>query len=112
MSIKRIAGAALACVMAAGMLVGCGGESASNGGSAAKPSATAAPTPTPEPPYEVNVLTGEPRSDSYIPERITGVMVNNLTAARPQRGLSQADIAAMIAEEMNELNEEDNNESV
>lgn len=27
-------------------------------------------------------------------------------------GLSQADIAAMIAEEMNELNEEDNNESV
>ena len=64
MSIKRIAGAALACVMAAGMLVGCGGESASNGGSAAKPSATAAPTPTPEPPYEANVLTGEPRSES------------------------------------------------
>lgn len=27
-------------------------------------------------------------------------------------GLSQADIAAMIAEEMNELNEDDNNESV
>ncbi|MDR8580071.1 GTP-binding protein, partial [Klebsiella pneumoniae] len=27
-------------------------------------------------------------------------------------GLSQADIAAMIAEEMNELNEEENNESV
>ena len=96
MSIKRIAGAALACVMAAGMLVGCGGESASNGGSAAKPSATAAPTPTPEPPYEANVLTGEPRSESYIPERITGVMVNNLTAARPQRGLSQADILMEI----------------
>lgn len=98
MSIKRIAGAALACVMAAGMLVGCGGGSASNGGSAAKPSATAAPTPTPtpEPPYEANVLTGEPRSDSYIPERITGVMVNNITAARPQRGLSQADILMEI----------------
>ena len=96
MSIKRIAGAALACVMAAGMLVGCGGGAASNGGSAAKPSATAAPTPTPEPPYEANVLTGEPRSDSYIPERITGVMVNNITAARPQRGLSQADILMEI----------------
>jgi len=98
MSIKRIAGAALACVMAAGMLAGCGGGSASNGGSAAKPSATAAPTPTPtpEPPYEANVLTGEPRSDSYIPERITGVMVNNITAARPQRGLSQADILMEI----------------
>jgi len=98
MSIKRIAGAALACVMAAGMLAGCGGGSASNGGSAAKPSATTAPTPTPtpEPPYEANVLTGEPRSDSYIPERITGVMVNNITAARPQRGLSQADILMEI----------------
>ncbi len=98
MSIKRIAGAALACVMAAGMLTACGDKSASgsNGGTANTPNATAEPTPTPEPPYEANVLTGEPVSSDYIPERITGVMVNNLTAARPQRGLSDADILMEI----------------
>lgn len=51
---------------------------------------TAEPTPTPEP-YEANVLTGEPKGDDY-PEgqRITAVMVNNITVARPQRGLSRA----------------------
>ena len=50
----------------------------------------AEPTPTPEP-YEANVLTGEPKGDDY-PEgqRITAVMVNNITVARPQRGLSRA----------------------
>lgn len=53
-------------------------------------------TPTPEPtlpPYEANVLTGAPKDENY-PEgqRITGVMVNNITVARPQRGLSKADI--------------------
>ena len=54
------------------------------------------PEATPEPtlpPYEANVLTGEPKGDDY-PEgqRITAVMVNNIVAARPQRGLSKADI--------------------
>lgn len=54
--------------------------------------ATPEPTPT-LPPYEANVLTGAPKDENY-PEgqRITAVMVNNLVAARPQRGLSQADI--------------------
>ena len=57
-------------------------------------SAAAEPTATPEPtlpPYEANVLTGEPKGDDY-PEgqRITAVMVNNLVDARPQRGLSRA----------------------
>ena len=48
------------------------------------------PSPTPTlPPYEANVLTGEPKGDDY-PEgqRITAVMVNNIVAARPLRGLS------------------------
>ena len=59
-------------------------------------SAAAEPTATPEPtlpPYEANVLTGEPKDADY-PEgqRITAVMVNNIVAARPQRGLSKADI--------------------
>lgn len=50
------------------------------------------PRPT-LPPYEANVLTGEPKGADY-PEgqRITAVMVNNIVAARPQRGLSKADI--------------------
>lgn len=98
MTIKRIAGAALACVMAAGVLTACGDKAVDSGsGTATKtPEAAATPTPTPEPPYEANVLTGEPVTSDYIPERITGVMVNNLTAARPQRGLSEADILMEI----------------
>ena len=53
----------------------------------------ATPAPTDLPPYEANVLTGEPKGADY-PEgqRITAVMVNNSGAARPQRGLSKADI--------------------
>ena len=63
---------------------------ASTATSAAEPEATPEPT---LPPYEANVLTGEPKGADY-PEgqRITAVMVNNIVAARPQRGLSKADI--------------------
>ena len=51
------------------------------------------PGADPAAPYEANVLTGEPKGADY-PEgqRITAVMVNNIVAARPQRGLSKADI--------------------
>ena len=62
--------------------------------STATPSAEPEATPEPTlPPYEANVLTGEPKGADY-PEgqRITSVMVNNIVAARPQRGLSKADI--------------------
>ncbi len=63
---------------------------ASTATSTAEPEATPEPT---LPPYEANVLTGEPKGADY-PEgqRITAVMVNNIVAARPQRGLSKADI--------------------
>ena len=63
---------------------------ASTATSSAGPEATPEPT---LPPYEANVLTGEPKGADY-PEgqRITSVMVNNIVAARPQRGLSKADI--------------------
>lgn len=63
---------------------------ASTATSSAEPEATPEPT---LPPYEANVLTGEPKGADY-PEgqRITSVMVNNIVAARPQRGLSKADI--------------------
>ena len=70
-------------------------ETTASGPSSPAASSTAAePTPEPTPtlpPYEANVLTGEPKGDDY-PEgqRITAVMVNNLVDARPQRGLSRA----------------------
>ena len=66
--------------------------SSNSGTTAPEPVATPEPTPT-LPPYEANVLTGEAKDADY-PEgqRITGVMVNNIVAARPQRGLSKADM--------------------
>ena len=63
---------------------------ASTATSSAEPEATPEPT---LPPYEANVLTGEPKGADYPDgQRITAVMVNNIVAARPQRGLSKADI--------------------
>mgnify|MGYP002585719986 CR=1 FL=1 len=61
---------------------------ASTATSSAGPEATPEPT---LPPYEANVLTGEAKGENY-PEgqRITALMVNNLVDARPQRGLSKA----------------------
>ena len=92
---KRKVFSILAALAACSMLVACapGEESQAPSGSTA-PAATEEPAPTPTPePYEANVLTGEPKDADY-PEgqRITAVMVNNITAARPQRGLSKADM--------------------
>ena len=51
------------------------------------------PLPPPPPPYLPNYLTGEEQSEDYNANaRVTAVMVNNISACRPQRGLSQADI--------------------
>ena len=89
----------LAALMLCALLAACKGSdkddgktpAASSGGSTA-PVVTPTPTPT-LPPYEANVLTGEPKGADY-PEgqRLTAVMVNNIVAARPQRGLSKAQI--------------------
>lgn len=58
--------------------------------SSSEPTVEATPEPT-LPPYEPNVLTGEAQDADYPDgQRITGVMVNNITVARPQRGLSRA----------------------
>lgn len=59
---------------------------------AASSEAEATPEPTPTlPPYEANVLTGEAKGENYpVGQRITALMVNNLVDARPQRGLSKA----------------------
>lgn len=84
---RRALSLALVLTLAAGIFTGCGGSASSQGGQAA---ATPEPTATPEP-YEANALTGEAKDADY-PEgqRITAVMVNNITDARPQRGLSDA----------------------
>lgn len=85
---RRALSLALVLTLAAGIFTGCGGSasSAAQGGQTAPPE----PTATPEP-YEANALTGEAKDADY-PEgqRITAVMVNNITDARPQRGLSDA----------------------
>ena len=91
---KRMISILLILAVAAGVLTGCGGSAADD--TPKEPAATAEPTPEPTPtpePYEPNVLTGYEKNLDY-PEgqRITCVMVNNLTACRPQRGLSDAQI--------------------
>ena len=88
---KRTSLCVLAVLASCAMLAACGkktGETTTPSDSGAAPVVTPAPT---LPPYEANVLTGEQKTDTY-PEgqRITAVMVNNITQARPQRGLSDA----------------------
>lgn len=87
-----IAAALSLCVLLAGCKKTGDAASSSTGTTSSPTAPVATPEPT-LPPYEANVLTGEPKADDY-PEgqRITGVMVNNIVAARPQRGLSKAEI--------------------
>lgn len=80
----------LALTLAVGCLTGCGGSETSES-SASASTATSTPEPT-LPPYQPNVLTGEEEVDGATGERITAIMVNNITSCRPQRGLSDADI--------------------
>lgn len=89
---KRIIYLLMAFTMAASLLVGCGGQEDTT---SETPVATVAPTPTPtpEPPYDPNPLTGEPKDENYNDNvRLTAVMVNNIVQARPQRGLSDAEM--------------------
>ena len=98
---KRFAAAVVVCTLLAGMLAGCGGngntknETSSTiqqSSSTEVVEVTPEPTATPEP-YFPNPLTGLEKDESY-PEgqRITAVMVNNIKACRPQRGLSDAKV--------------------
>ena len=98
---KRLIAFVVAMLSLCMMLAACGGSASGSSASPSTPSAatpTAEPTPEPTPePYEANVLTGEKKDENY-PEgqRITGIMINNIVAARPQRGLSKADILVEI----------------
>lgn len=70
-------------------LVACGKD---NGGYPTKPTEDSTPTPPPRL-YFPNPFTGEEKTKDY-PEgqRAVAIMINNISAARPQRGLSQASI--------------------
>lgn len=90
---KRFLSMTMALVLTLGMLTGCGNNKTTiDDTSSGTTDAVVTPEATPEP-YEANVLTGYKKDADY-PEgqRITAVMVNNITECRPQRGLSSADI--------------------
>lgn len=110
---KKLLVILLVAVLALSLLTACGDASSSSGEPAAPAATNSAPQPEPESesepelPYEPAVLTGLPKGDDY-PEgqRITAVMVNNISntsyqEARPQAGLSDADILIEIKVEGN-----------
>lgn len=89
---KRSLSIILTLILTLGLFTACGKDPVSGSTGGNQPEPTAEPTPEPTPlPYEANVLTGYEKDLDY-PEgqRITAVMVNNLTTCRPQRGLSAA----------------------
>lgn len=91
---KRFLSIAMALVLTLGVLTGCGNKNIAGNDTADedKTQESLAPEPTAEP-YEANVLTGYKKDSDYVEgQRITAVMVNNITECRPQRGLSSADM--------------------
>ena len=93
MPMKRTLLCVLAVLAACAMLVACkpsGKDDATSEAPATSQETQATPEPT-LPPYEANVLTGEAQDADYpAGQRITAIMINNITVARPQRGLSRA----------------------
>lgn len=67
----------------------------------ADPAPVPEPEPEPEPyvPAGTNPLTGEPMEPEYENDRPVAIMFNNLKAAQPQLGVSQADIIYEIPAE-------------
>ncbi len=83
---KKLLAMLLAMLTLAVMLTGC---VPTPGGS--QPEATPEPTPTPVP-FTPNTWTGEKNDQAYSDIRATAIMINNISKARPQRGISQASI--------------------
>lgn len=77
-------------------LTACGGEAAKEPEEIQEEAEEELPQPQPEPapsvPAGTNPLTGEPMEEIYEADRPVAVMFNNLKAAQPQLGISQADI--------------------
>lgn len=100
---KKLLSCLLAMALALTLLAGCSADEPASG---AQPAATPAPTPTPEP-YTPEVLTGLKQGEDYpTNQRFACVMVNNISDsayqnARPQDGLSDADILVEIKVEGN-----------
>ena len=96
---KKVLSLLLALTMAAGFLVSCGGKEDS---SSTAPVAASSSSEPEEPPYNPNPLTGLENDGSYTEgERLTAIMINNIAGnaannARPQWGLSNADILVEI----------------
>lgn len=88
---RRLLAICLALALAAGLLAGCGqgGESASSA-SAAQPAQSLDQPSGPVP--EVNLITGEALEEGLAAgTRPVAIMINNIQACLPQRGISQAD---------------------
>ena len=92
---------ALAIILAVWMLLalaGCGGKTDPQPEPEPEEKTDPIPPPEPEPepepevPSGMNPLTGLPMEPEYENRRPAAVMLNNLKAAQPQLGISQADI--------------------
>lgn len=99
---KKFLSMLLILALAASVFTACGDKPASSGSTTDAPAASSSEPEPQEPPYDPAVLTGLPKSDDY-PEgqRVTAVMVNNISntsyqQARPQNGLSEADVLIEI----------------
>lgn len=90
---KKIFSVALILVLALSLFAGCGDKPAAPSSTPqTNPSVVSTPEPV-EPVYNPNPLTGLENDGSYpVGQRLTAVMVNNIAACRPQRGLSDADV--------------------
>ena len=91
---KRLFALALALGLALSLL-GCGGETPPpEPEEETEPPVAEEPEPEPAPyvPAGTNPLTGEPMEPEFEHDRPVAVMFNNLKAAQPQLGISQADI--------------------
>ncbi len=85
---KKFLSLMMALVVSMMMFTACGGDAPASG----EVQASAEPTPTPRL-YFPNPFTGEEKTVDYPDgQRAVAVMINNISACRPQRGLSEASI--------------------
>ena len=97
---KRLLCLILILVLSVGLLAACGKDPGTAGGEGGgnEPAATPESTPEPTPePYNAQLLTGYEKDSSYPDnQRPVAIMFNNLIDARPQNGLSDAEIVVEI----------------